>query len=60
MDKNSMKKGMMSQIIKYRDWLADNFTRVLLSISMGRYSLEAQPIPPFTSLYTRRRIKSRL
>jgi hypothetical protein len=51
---------MMSPIIKFRDWLADSIARVLLSISLGRYSLAAQPIPPFTSLYPRRRFKSRI
>lgn len=51
---------MMSSIIKLRDWLAENIARVQLSISMGRYSLEALPIPPFTSLYPRRRFKSHL
>jgi hypothetical protein len=51
---------MMSRIIESRDWLAFNFKRVLLSISMGRYSLQAQPIPPFTSLYPRRRFKTHL
>jgi hypothetical protein len=54
-----MKEGMMRRIIKSRDWLAYNFKRILLSISMGRYSLQAQPIPPFTSLYPHRRLKSR-
>lgn len=51
---------MLSRIITSRDWLARNFKRVLLSISIGRFSLQAQPIPPFTSLYPRRRFKSRL
>jgi hypothetical protein len=51
---------MMSPIITFRDWLADRIARVFLSISMGRYSLEAQPIPPFSSLYPRRRFKSRI
>jgi len=48
---------MMSSIIKIRDWLAYYVARVQLSISMGRYSLQAQPIPPFASLYPR--LKSR-
>lgn len=51
---------MMSKIIKLRDWLACIIARVQLSISMGRYSLQVQPIPPFTSLYPRRRFNSRL
>ena len=51
---------MLSRMIKSRDWLAYNLQRALLSISPSRFSLQAQPIPPFTSLYPRRRFKSRL
>lgn len=51
---------MMSTIVKLRDWLACTITRVHLSISTGRYSLQVQPIPPFTKLYPRRRLKPRL
>ena len=43
----SMRKEMMNTIIKIWEWLVIDFERVIFSISTGRLSLEAQPIPAF-------------